>query len=100
MHRMAWGAIPLCLCLCLSLPLSAQKYSGSIRGVVTDPTGAVIAGAQVTATNTGTGQSVTQTTNASGEYVLPELAPGTYSVQVKHPNFKEFIAKDVQLFVS
>src|SRR3954471_322353 len=98
MYRMAWWATVVCLCF--SIPLAAQKYTGSIRGVVTDPTGAVIGGAQVTATNTGTGQAVSQTTNSSGEYVLPELAPGTYSVAVKHANFKEFIATNVQLFVS
>jgi hypothetical protein len=86
--------------LLLALPLSAQKYTGSIRGLVTDPSQAVVAGAQVTATNVGTGQSLTTTTNTQGEFVFPDLAPGTYDISVKHANFKEFLSRGVGLFVS
>jgi len=83
-----------------SLPLVAQKVTGVIRGVVTDPSGAVIPGAQVTITNSATGEARTTSTNAAGEYVVPDLQPGNYDVRVKQANFKEFVGKSVQLFVS
>ena len=88
------------LCLLVSIPLAAQKYTGVIRGLVTDPTGAVVAGAQVTVTNTGTAEVHTAVTNDQGDYVFPELQPGTYDVRVNHPNFKEQVNRGVQLFVS
>jgi hypothetical protein len=84
----------------VALPLAAQKFTGSIAGVVTDPAGAVIPNADVTATNTGTGDTRTTKTGASGEYAILDLNPGNYNVTVKAPNFKEFVSKGVQLFVS
>src|SRR5712691_11435843 len=83
-----------------SLPLVAQKVTGVIRGIVTDPSGAVIPGAQVTVTNSPTAEARTTSTNAAGEYVVPDLQPGNYDVRVKQANFKEFVGKSVQLFVS
>ncbi len=50
--------------------------SGSISGNVTDPTGAVVSGAKVVVTNTGTAQTQTLTTNASGDYSSGPLDPG------------------------
>jgi len=89
------------LCLLLScLPLAAQKFTGTIRGSVTDPSGAVISGAEVTLTSTATSETHTVTTNDQGEYVLPELQPGTYDLRFKHANFKEQVSRGVQLFVS
>jgi hypothetical protein len=88
------------LCLLLSLPLAAQKDTGIIRGLVTDPSGAVMSGAQVTVTSAATSQSRNASTNVAGEYVVPELQPGTYEVRVKQTGFKEFVSKNVQLFVS
>jgi hypothetical protein len=89
--------ILLSVSLCVCAPLFAQKYTGTITGVVTDPQGAVVSGAQVTATNQGTGNSRTAETNANGVYSLPDLDVGTYELQVKGGNFKEFVAKHVQL---
>jgi Carboxypeptidase regulatory-like domain/TonB-dependent Receptor Plug Domain len=89
-----------CLCLALSLPLVAQKFTGTIRGVVTDNSGAVLVKAQVSITNNATGNVRNVTTNQSGEYVALELNPGNYSVTVKHPGFREFVSNDVVLNVS
>jgi hypothetical protein len=91
-----WGF----LCLLVSLPVAAQKYTGSIRGLVTDPSGAVVPGAQVTVTNTATAEVHSTASNDQGEYVFPELQPGTYDVRVKHASFKDLVSKGVQLFVS
>src|SRR5437870_9773538 len=98
MRRTFW--LKWFVCLSLSLPLAAQKDTGVIRGLVTDPSGAVVSGATVTVTSASTGQSRSASSNAAGEYVVPELQPGTYEVRVKQAGFKEFVSKDVQLFVS
>jgi outer membrane receptor protein involved in Fe transport len=54
--------------------------TGAISGVVADSTGGVVPGATVTVVNTGTNATLTLTTNAQGQYTVPQLAPGTYAV--------------------
>ena len=98
MRRALWFLLVVCL-VSLSLPLAAQKITGTIRGVVTDPSGATVPGAEVTILNTGTGQARTVTTNGEGEYVANELEVGTYDVTVKKGNFKEAVSKGVDLHV-
>jgi len=61
--------------------------TGSISGTVSDPTGAVIAGVNVTATNTAQGVETKTTTDTSGFYNFPRLAVGSYDVQVETPGF-------------
>jgi outer membrane receptor protein involved in Fe transport len=70
------------LMLCLTLPFTAlaQSSNGSISGIVTDDTGAAIPGVTVTATNVATGTARTTISNATGNYNLPNLIPGTYRV--------------------
>jgi Carboxypeptidase regulatory-like domain/TonB dependent receptor len=60
---------------------------GSILGRVTDPAGASVAGAQVTATQEGTGFSRAASTDTDGFYVLPSLQPATYSLTVEAKGF-------------
>jgi hypothetical protein len=86
--------------LCVSLPLAAQKVTGTIAGVVSDPAGAVISGADVTVTNPATGAVRTAKTSDRGEYAFADLPAGSYDLTVKQPNFKEYVSKGVQLFVS
>lgn len=76
------------------------QYAGTIQGVVTDPAGAVIAGAEVTVVNVANNDTRTATTNGEGGYVVPALPPGTYEVHVKQGSFAEFVAKGVELHVS
>jgi hypothetical protein len=72
----------------LFLPLSSHAQGlGSIVGTVADPAGAGIAGAQVTATQEGTGFSRTAMTDAEGLYVIPSLQPATYSLTVEARGF-------------
>jgi len=80
------------------LPLQAQNY-GEMTGTVTDPTGAVINGANVTATNTATGLARSVVTNSSGSYSLPFLVPGVYNIQAEQPGFKVVSRPNIQLQV-
>jgi hypothetical protein len=71
----------------LSPSATAQTINGSISGVVTDTNGAAIAGATVTATNAGNGQSRDAITNDEGLYRISSLAIGTYSVKIEKSGF-------------
>lgn len=77
--------------------VEAQDTRGSINGTVTDSTAAVVAGAQVTVTNTGTGAAARLTTNASGYYEAPLLLPGSYSVTVEASGFKRLVRSGLTL---
>jgi Carboxypeptidase regulatory-like domain/TonB dependent receptor len=75
--------------LLASSSLSAQTTlsTGSIVGTVTDPSGAVVGGAKVVVTNTGTNQTVSLTSNSAGAFSTGPLDPGTYNVQVSAKGF-------------
>ena len=101
MNRLgSWLLLILCIVSLLTVPMVAQKTSGTIRGIITDPSGAVLANIPVVITNTETGLERTVTTNTQGEYVAPELAVGVYKVTVKAPNFKESVSSNVDLHTS
>jgi hypothetical protein len=82
------GSVVVLVGLFLALGLAWASITGSISGVVTDPSGAVIAGVSVVATNTQTGVKTTVTTDTKGFYSLPALAIGTYDLQVTQIGFK------------
>jgi hypothetical protein len=85
----------------LFLPLAyAQKTSGTIRGVITDPSGAVVTNATVVVRNDGTGSTRAVNTNGQGEYVALELPSGTYVINVQAPGFKEAASLPITLHVS
>jgi hypothetical protein len=65
-----------------------QALTGTLLGGVTDPSGAIIVGAQVTVKNQDTGISRIVTTGPDGNYTVPNLAPGSYSVAVKYTGFE------------
>ena len=92
-----WTAL-FSLCLVSSLPASSQ-VSAVLSGRVTDPTGAVIAGATVTATSQETGISRTTVTNQSGLYELVALPIGHYSLSAKKPGFTEQVRTGILLVV-
>ena len=62
--------------------------SGTIQGTVTDPSGAVVAGASVTATNVATGVQTARETTEAGVFALPLLPAGEYTVTVKATGFQ------------
>jgi Carboxypeptidase regulatory-like domain/TonB dependent receptor len=78
----------------------AQVGTTSVRGVVTDKTGAVIASAKVTLTNAGLALTRETTTSSSGEYEFLALPPGTYTLTVGMQGFRKFENKNVQLLVN
>src|SRR3954447_20668822 len=68
-----------------------QVSSAQLAGLVTDNSGAVVAGAHVTISNTGTGANRAVDTNGTGEFVIPALDPGSYTVTVDAPGFKKAV---------
>ena len=90
----------LLICLCVALPMGAQTITGTIQGVVTDPQGASVPGAQVSIKNVATAETRTVTSSSQGFYAAPDLAVGTYDVTVKAANFKEFVEQHVALDAS
>ena len=97
----AFRNIQIMLGLFLWLGIQSQAYSqvlyGSIVGTITDPSGAVVPGAVVTATDIGTGQTRTDTTDQSGRYSIANLSPGTYSVVVIAKGFRKLEQSNVMV---
>lgn len=85
------------LLLCAALPLAAwaQQTLGAINGTVTDTSNAVIAQAQVTAKDLGTGLTVTARTHGDGSFNIVDLPIGTYSVTISKDGFKTEIHSDI-----
>jgi hypothetical protein len=79
--------ILLCLC-CTALKGSAQTVTGAVRGTVTDPSGAIVSSASVTATNTASAVSAETKTNGAGEYSINFLQIGQYKISVAAPGFE------------
>lgn len=82
------------------MPFAAQAQVGSsatIQGTITDPTGAVIPGATVTVTNTGTNQKFVQKTSKNGFYSVSALQIGSYTVQVTARGFKKLVRSNIHV---
>jgi hypothetical protein len=85
------------LTLCVGITFG-QAISGNLVGTVSDPTGAVVANAEVTATNVGTSALVVTHTNSTGEYRFDNLPVGTYKITVKATGFRTVVEQtDVEL---
>src|SRR3981081_365472 len=83
------SSVVLCLVITASvLPASAQLYTGSIAGTVTDPSGALVASAHVTATDVDKGFKFSGTSDNAGRYLLRNIPPGPYDVAAEAPNFE------------
>ncbi|NOT48259.1 MAG: TonB-dependent receptor, partial [Acidobacteria bacterium] len=78
----------------------AAQTTGAIAGTVSDPNGAIVAGASVTIKNNATGLERSATTNGSGSFNVDTLQPGNYTVIVENKGFKKSIAPDVKVSVS
>jgi hypothetical protein len=78
----------------------AQNFRATITGTVTDPSGAVIPGAHVTATNASTGVRSSGVANARGLYVIPYLNPGPYQITVEANGFQRFERSGITLTVA
>ena len=100
MHRISVLALGLTFGLALGVQsISAQSTNASLVGRITDPSQARIAGARVAAINTATSSRYEAPSNASGEYVLANLSPGDYRIEIEKPGFKKLVKPDVTLHV-
>ena len=71
--------------------LFGQAGRGTLRGTILDPSGAVVAGARVSAVNEATGVRSLSTTTSVGSYNIPDLFPGTYTVEVEQQGFNKLL---------
>ncbi len=85
-----------CLYLCAAAAFGQGGGNAAMNGTVTDPSGAVIARATVTMTQTGTEVKRSATTNDAGQFNIPSLPPATYRLIVEAPGFKRY-QQDVTL---
>ncbi len=96
------GRLGLALLFLVLIPARAvsQETTGSIVGRVVDATGAAIAGAEITATQTDTGMARRAKSGTEGSYSFLNLPIGAYEIAASHPGFKKFVRTGVELHVS
>ncbi|MCL4401441.1 MAG: carboxypeptidase-like regulatory domain-containing protein, partial [Acidobacteria bacterium] len=78
----------------------AQDTRGTLLGRVSDSSGAMVPGVEVKAVNAETGITTTGRTNEAGNYVIPYLLPGIYTVQAEFTGFKRYARENVQVRVN
>ena len=91
-----WVSVSILLCALSSF----SQDRGSITGVITDPSGAAVPAATVTATNVAAGTSQTTQTTSAGFYTVPELPAGIYRVRVEKTGFRMAVADKVEVIVN
>ncbi len=92
--------LSLAVLAALAVPSFAQRITATIRGTVTDGTGAVVPGAGVTVKGEVTGYTRSTLTNAAGVYSFPEMPVGTYAVEVTLTGFKSSVTRGISLNVA
>jgi hypothetical protein len=83
----------------VSVPLSAQLDRGTVTGVITDPSGAVIPGVQISIRNTATSAAYRSSSNETGQYTVPNLPVGDYQMVFEATGFKKLIRSGVTVGV-
>jgi hypothetical protein len=78
----------------------SQESRGTILGRVVDPSGAVVAGAKIHATNLATNSGAASVSNQEGNYEIPYLLPGMYRVTAEQPGFKRMVRENIELRVN
>ncbi len=73
--------------------------SGSLVGTIRDQSGAAVAGASITVTNTATNIETSVTSNGSGDYEVPSLHAGVYTISAKATNYAEAVAQNITISV-
>lgn len=84
----------------LSICVCAQEFRATLTGTVTDPSGAVVPNATVEAVNRDTQQKYTATTTSKGDYFIPYMLPGTYTVTFAAAGFEKKAQENVVLDAS
>jgi hypothetical protein len=93
--KAVWTAVVLLGLVCGAA--MAQETRATLTGRVTDPTGAIIPNAKITVRATLTGTETNVTANAVGNYTVPFLAPGLYSITVASPGFQKYVHDGISL---
>jgi hypothetical protein len=84
MKRLSWVVVVVCFLL----NIAWADVAGRISGIISDPSGAFVAGATVTLNNVGNGTKQTKTTNDQGQYSFPVVPVGKYELEVNSPGFQ------------
>ena len=98
MKRCFWGWVFLCTLATVTLGFG-QTATTSLRGVIKDPSGALVPGAKVTLTNVSTGTSSSTVANGAGYYVFPQIPPAKYTITASSVGFGDQI-KRAELLVN
>src|SRR5579864_8556341 len=94
MRHLFWSTLMLLL---VAGSLFSQTFRGAINGTVTDPSGAVVAGAKVKATNVATAVAVEAVTTSDGEFAFQDLPLGTYKISVSVAGFQTTTIDNVEV---
>jgi hypothetical protein len=94
-----WSCL-LVAALFLGSQTSAQEISGSVRGTVVDPSGAVVSNASVTATQVETGLTRTVQSDSQGAYIFVELPVGHYRLETEAKGFEKYVQRGISLDVN
>ena len=97
LRRSAVTLVVILVVIASSVSLFGQAVSGTLLGTVADPSGANVPNAKVTAVEKATGVPRDTVTNESGNYTMPDLPPGMYSVTVTAPGFKKEVRENITL---
>src|SRR5438094_767864 len=92
----AWAVVVALVCTAAG---RAQTNTAGLSGNLTDETGAVLPGAQITVTNTATGISRTVPTDERGRFVVPQLPPGPYELKATMSGFETLIRTGITLSI-
>src|SRR5262245_14705505 len=101
MHRRRFPSTVLSLLLASTISaIAVAQSTATLKGAVTDPTGAVVSGARVVVRNQATGFERVVQTDSDGNYQVAAIPPGTYRVEVQAQGFSPQAAADLVLEVS
>lgn len=88
------------LALQIAATMFAQEFRATVTGRVADATGAAVPGAKVSAVNTQTNETAETNTGAEGDYTIPFLKPGAYTLKAESAGFKTTVRESIELFVN
>jgi hypothetical protein len=87
-------------CLVLAAPVFAQNDRGTITGTILDQAGAAVPNATVTATNVETGTGSKTSSTGTGNYTIPSLPAGRYTLSLEVSGFKKFVQENIEVQVA
>jgi len=97
--QVVWAVAVLALYLAPQAFAQATINFAHLNGTIKDTSGRIIAGASITVRNLATNQTVSSTSNASGFYIAPNLAPGNYELTVQNAGFAKYVHSGIPLTV-